>query len=109
MAAATAKPAAARPLALPELTIAPADRDGHARMRLLREQLTAADVERRLAGCVDTLLSNAELPVNPFPPLARLLRHEELTATLEPLPRPLSSVATACLSTVACSCWARAA
>ena len=51
-------------------------------MQRLREQLSSADVEKRVAVCVGTLLGGAELPLNPFPPLARLLRDEELKLAL---------------------------
>ena len=57
-----------------------------ARQRKLRERLSSADVERSVARCADVLLSGAELPLNPFPPLARLLRHEELRVELTPPP-----------------------
>ena len=67
---------------LPELDSEPSDSLGATRMRRLKEHLLSADVERRVGGAVETLLSSAELPVNPFPPLARLLRREELELEL---------------------------
>ena len=72
------------PFQEPPIDQAAADGDEFtgARLRRVREQLTAADVERRIASCVDTLLGAAELPVNPFPPLAKLLRREELAVEL---------------------------
>ena len=52
-------------------------------MQQLGALLTSADVERRVARCMDRLLGASELPLNPFPTLAKLLRHEELAAALE--------------------------
>lgn len=68
----------------PEADLSPSDDTFLAvRMKTLREYLTRTDLERRMARCTDTLLSAAELPVNPFPTLARLLRHEELALALQ--------------------------
>ena len=78
---------------LPAIESLPSDHFSVARMERLREHLSAADVERRISKCVETLLSNPELPVNPFPPLTRLLRIEELDVALvqqeEQLPAPM--------------------
>ena len=51
------------------------------RQRHVRQQLAANDIERRIGRCVDALLSAAELPANPFPPLVKMLRQEELSMT----------------------------
>ena len=47
------------------------------RLRRLRAFLKETDVEARLCGCVEDLLRVDELPWNPYPSLARLLRKEE--------------------------------
>ena len=44
------------------------------RLRRLRDFLQETDVENRLAGCVEQMLSGEELPWNPYPSLVRLLR-----------------------------------
>ena len=44
------------------------------------------DSERRVAACVDQLLGAAELPANPFPALAKLLRRQELEVALGDTP-----------------------
>ena len=56
----------------PELAVSLSDPFSQKRMAQIRSEISTADVERRVATAVDTLLSGAELPVNPFPPLARL-------------------------------------
>ena len=63
----------------PKVEPLPADTlelDGFASKRLkrAREQLMLANVERRIAKCLDLLLGADELPMNPFPPLSKLLR-----------------------------------
>ena len=67
---------------LPEDSVA-LDAFASLRQERVRQQLTGADVERRISRCVDTLLSAEELPMNPFPTLVKLLRPEELAVALE--------------------------
>ena len=62
----------------PPDTVSPLDSFASVRLTRARELLVKADVERRIARCVDALLGADELPMNPYPTLARLLRLEEL-------------------------------
>ncbi len=59
------------------------DRLTAARATQMRQLLARTDAERRLTRCVDMVLSNDELPWNPFPLLARLVRREEMALVLE--------------------------
>ena len=54
------------------------DRFASTRLKLMRQLLQTADVERRVARAVDAVLGADELPVNPFPTMAKLLRVDEL-------------------------------
>ena len=67
----------------PEDVSVPIDSFAAVRLKRARAQLEKADVERRIARCVDALLGADELPMNPFPTLARLLRQEELAISLQ--------------------------
>ena len=59
------------------------------RAQLLREYFEKTRVEECVATCVDTLLKSPELPWNPFPALARLIRHEEMRFALGPFDKTL--------------------
>ena len=52
------------------------------RSQRLRQHLRETDAEERLARCVQKLLGSEELPWNPYPTLARLLRREEMLMAL---------------------------
>ena len=67
----------------PEDMSIPVDSFAAIRLKRARAQLEKADVERRIARCVDALLGSDQLPLNPFPTLARLLRQEELAISLQ--------------------------
>lgn len=61
-----------------DATVADEDQFAAARMRRVRDLLRASEAERRIASCVDQLLGADELPANPYPALAKLLRKHEL-------------------------------
>ncbi len=57
------------------------DRFASTRLKLVHRLLQTSDVERRIARALDVLLGADELPINPFPTIAKLLRVDELAVT----------------------------